>query len=62
MTLIVFEETGIVSLTKNGVMTRRLDAEGIAHALRELYHEEPTGLKAWSRKILRKGGSPNVDA
>ncbi len=62
VTLIVSEETGIVSLTKNGVMTRRLDAEGIAHALRELYHEEPTGLKAWSRKILRKGGSPNVDA
>ena len=62
VTLIVSEETGIVSLTKNGVMTRRLDAEGIAHAVRELYHEEPTGLKAWSRKILRKGGSPNVDA
>ena len=62
VTLIVSEETGIVSLTKNGVMTRRLDAEGIAHALRELYHEEPPGLKAWSRKILRKGGSPNVDA
>ena len=62
VTLIVSEETGIVSLTKNGVMTRRLDAEGIAHALRELYHEEPTGLKAWGRKILRKGGSPNVDA
>ena len=62
VTLIVSEETGIVSLTKNGVMTRRLDAEGIAHALRELYHEEPTGLKAWSRKILRKGGAPNVDA
>ena len=62
VTLIVSEDTGIVSLTKNGVMTRRLDAEGIAHALRELYHEEPTGLKAWSRKILRKGGSPNVDA
>ena len=62
VTLIVSEETGIVSLTKNGVMTRRLDAEGIAHALRELYHEEPTGLKAWSRKILRKGRSPNVVA
>ena len=62
VTLIVSEETGIVSLTKNGVMTRRLDAEGITHALSELYHEEPSGLKALKRRILRKGGDPDVDS
>ena len=62
VTLIVSEETGIVSLTRNGVMTRRLDAEGIQRALKELYHEEPAGLKGWTRKLLRKGGEANVDS
>ena len=63
VTLIVSEETGIVSLTRNGVMTRRLDAEGITKALSELYHEEPSyGLKRWTRRLLRKGGSPNVES
>ena len=62
VTLIVSEETGIIFLTKNGVMTRRLEAEGITRALSELYHEEPSGLKALKRRILRKGGDPDVDS
>ena len=62
VTLIVSEETGIVSLTKNGVMTRRLDAEGITHALNELYSEDLSGIKAWTRRILKKGGASNVDS
>ena len=62
VTLIVSEETGIISLTKNGVMTRRLDADSLTRALHELYNETPVGLRSWARRLLKKGGASNVDA
>ena len=62
VTLIVSEETGIISMTKDGQMTRRLDAEGLNAALRDLYHDEAPGFLTWIRRALRKGGTANVDS
>ena len=62
ITLIVSEETGIISMTRDGKMTRRLDAEGITAALGELYHEEPSTMRKWLQRILRKGGKPRVES
>ena len=62
VTLIVSEETGIISMTRNGHMTRRLDADGIKAALSELYSEQPVGPRAWFKRILRKGETPNVES
>ena len=62
VTLIVSEETGIISMTRDGYMTRRLDAEGLNAALSALYHEETPGFLTWIRRALRKGGAPYVDS
>ncbi len=62
VTLIVSEETGIVSLTKNGHMVRRLDAEGISNALTALYHEQPNGFRTWLRRTFRKGEARHVES
>ncbi len=44
--LIVSEETGIISLARNGKLTRHLDAKTIKEYLKEIYDDEPKGFFA----------------
>lgn len=62
ITLIVSEETGIISMTRDGKMIRRLDVEGITAALNELYSEEPSRIKSFFHRVLKKGGRANVES
>lgn len=58
--VIVSEETGIISLAKNGVLIRRLDRQNLFNMLQEeiIPPEETheTALPFWQR-LLRKGGA-----
>ena len=59
ITLIVSEETGIISMAQNGRLTRHLDRAALEEALTSLYHQKETGL--WSALMektrRRKGGA-----
>ena len=62
VTLIVSEETGIISMTKNGRMTRRLDAESIQAELNVLYQEEPPTVRNWFRHLISRKGEQHVES
>lgn len=59
VTLIVSEETGIISMARNGRLTRHLDRAALEEVLTSLYHQKETGL--WStlkeKTKKRKGGA-----
>lgn len=59
ITLIVSEETGIISMAQNGRLTRHLDRGALEEVLTSLYHQKETGL--WSTLMektkRRKGGA-----
>lgn len=59
VTLIVSEETGIISMARNGRLTRHLDRAALEEVLTSLYHQKETGLwftlKEKTKK--RKGGA-----
>lgn len=59
VTLIVSEETGIISMARNGRLTRHLDRAALEEVLTSLYHQKETGL--WSTLMektkRRKGGA-----
>ncbi|MEG0512187.1 MAG: diadenylate cyclase CdaA [Clostridia bacterium] len=59
ITLIVSEETGIISMARNGRLTRHLDRTALEETLTSLYHQKETGL--WSTLMektkRRKGGA-----
>ena len=51
--LIVSEETGIISLAKNGVLTRHLDAKAIKEFLKHIYDDEPKGVFATIKASIK---------
>lgn len=57
--LIVSEETGIISMARNGRLTRHLDRAALEEVLTSLYHQKEVGL--WSTLMektkRRKGGA-----
>ena len=59
ITLIVSEETGIISTAKGGRLTRHLDRNGLEQVLTSMYQEKEAGL--WSALLektkKRKGGA-----
>lgn len=60
ITLIVSEETGIISMARDGRLTRHLDRAGLEEVLTSLYHQKEAGL--WSSLMektikKRKGGA-----
>lgn len=59
VTLIVSEETGIISMARAGHLTRHLDRVALEEILTSLYHQKETGL--WSTLMektkRRKGGA-----
>ncbi len=58
--LIVSEETGIISMTRNGRMTRHLDAEGLTRALTGLYADKPSPLRAAARSVFKRREKSDV--
>ena len=57
--LIVSEETGTISVARNGRLTRHLDRAALENLLLSIYHQKETGL--WSplmeKTKRRKGGA-----
>ena len=47
--LIVSEETGIMSVARDGIITRGLDAVSLRTVLESIYEEKPTGFRALLR-------------
>lgn len=58
ISLIVSEETGIISMARNGKLTRHLDRAALEEVLTSLYHQKDTSLWAslMERTKRRKGG------
>ncbi len=52
VTLIVSEETGIISMARDGKLTRHLDRAGLEEVLTSIYHQKETGL--WSALTEKK--------
>ena len=59
ITLIVSEETGIISMARNGRLTRHLDREALEQLLSSLYQQKETSLfqNLLEKTRLRKGGA-----
>ena len=59
ITLIVSEETGIISMARNGKLTRHLDREALENLLAPLYQQKDTSLLAGllEKTKKRKGGA-----
>ena len=60
--VIVSEETGIISMAKNGVLIRRLDRQNLFNLLQEEIVPPPRTRRPISQplqKLLRKGGALN---
>ena len=59
ISLIVSEETGTISVARNGRLTRHLDRAALEDLLLSIYHQKETGL--WSTLMektkRRKGGA-----
>ncbi|NLO84655.1 MAG: TIGR00159 family protein [Clostridiales bacterium] len=53
ITLIVSEETGIISLAKNGRLTRHLDRAALEELLTSIYYQKDTGLIVTLRDKLK---------
>ncbi|MCI5593754.1 MAG: diadenylate cyclase CdaA [Clostridia bacterium] len=56
--IIVSEETGVISMARDGVITRYLDTKTIEKTLLNLYIPQETDKPSWIKKLL--GGKKNV--
>jgi diadenylate cyclase len=58
--VVVSEETGMISISHNGRMIRRLDAERLENILHTFYQSSATGagLAAWFIDLFRRKGKP----
>ena len=63
LVLIVSEETGVVSMARDGKLTRHLDAKAIGEILSTMYHHPQDGLyvraKNWLKGRLNHGRAEN---
>ncbi len=58
--LIVSEETGIISMAKEGRLTRHMDADSLRKQLTEMYHEDHSRIWQWTHRrhsLFGKGGA-----
>lgn len=58
--LIVSEETGIISMAKEGRLTRHMDADSLRKQLTEMYHEDHSRIWQWAHRRhspFGKGGA-----
>ena len=63
LVLIVSEETGVISMARDGKLTRHLDAQAIGEILSTMYHQPQDGLyvraKNWLKGRLNHGRAEN---
>ncbi len=63
LVLIVSEETGVISMARDGKLTRHLDAKAIGEILSTMYHQPQDGLyvraKNWLKGRLNPGRAEN---
>lgn len=63
LVLIVSEETGVISMARDGKLTRHLDAKAIGEILSTMYHQPKDGLyvraKNWLKGRLNHGRAEN---
>lgn len=63
LVLIVSEETGVISMARDGKLTRHLDAKAIGEVLSTMYHQPQDGLyvraKNWLKGRLNHGRAEN---
>ena len=63
LVLIVSEETGVISMARDGKLTRHLDAKAIGEILSTIYHQPQDGLyvraKNWLKGRLNHGRAEN---
>lgn len=63
LVLIVSEETGVISMARDGKLTRHLDAKAIGEILSTMYHQPQDGLyvraKNWLKGRLNHGMAEN---
>ena len=63
LVLIVSEETGVISMARDGKLTRHLDAKAIGEILSTMYHQPQDGLyvraKNWLKGKLNHGRAEN---
>ena len=63
LVLIVSEETGVISMARDGKLTRHLDAKAIGDILSTMYHQPQDGLyvraKNWLKGRLNHGSAEN---
>ena len=63
LVLIVSEETGVISMARDGKLTRHLDAKAIGEILSTMYHQPQDGLyvraKNWLKDRLNHGRAEN---
>lgn len=63
LVLIVSEETGVISMARDGKLTRHLDAKAIGDILSTMYHQPQDGLyvraKNWLKGRLNHGRAEN---
>lgn len=63
LVLIVSEETGVISMARDGKLTRHLDAKAIGKILSTMYHQPQDGLyvraKNWLKGRLNHGRAEN---
>lgn len=63
LVLIVSEETGVISMARDGKLTRHLDAKAIGEILSTMYHQPEDGLyvraKNWLKGRLNHGRAEN---
>ena len=63
LVLIVSEETGVISMARDGKLTRHLDAKAIGEILSTMYHQPQDGLyvraKNWLKGRLNHGREEN---
>ena len=63
LVLIVSEETGVISMARDGKLTRHLDAKAIGEILSTMYHQPQDGLyvraKNWLKGRLNHGRAEN---
>lgn len=55
LAFVVSEETGIVSLARNGVLERDMDSETIVSTIMNFYQADSNGARSWLYRLFMKG-------
>jgi len=57
ITVIVSEETGVISVANEGTLTRYMDSKALREVLEQIYSDKPNAVQTIGEKIKRKGSN-----